>query len=245
MSVFDIIIIAIIGIFFVWGCIRGFTRLIFKVIVLLCTLAVCIFASRPIANQIMKTPLSSQINQLAQAPLEKLSIDGVFVVADAQGNFVIDINGLETSGGTISVDEAFSQFNIPSYLKEETLKNCQNGVELKVVLADVIAILILTGICAVVLGIVAAVVLTMIKFVLVKKMKGKVVAIDRVAGGVLNAVYAFLIISVIFAALNLVSDLSFMANINATIRQGTISNWFYSNNWFIQVLSAVSSLFAK
>ena len=223
----DYVVITLIGLFALFGLMKGFLMSVYKIV----SFFACIYAS------VRFYPLLAGV-------LEKTSVYGLIKESIMKNLLLrgqeVSASSTAATSGTAGAQAIMSQLHLPDFFKTTMLEKLPsaselidiNGImnaigdELTVMIIGVISLIVLYVILRVILAIVGLILKGISKLPLFKQ-------VDKAGGLILGAIQGFLAIYVLCALLVLFNSNPQFSAVFDNLQSSLFAGWFYENNFII------------
>ena len=192
MNYLDIAILVFVGLFFLYGLLKGFVKPIISIIGFGGAIALIYFTSKPFGNILMNSFIGDWVGGWFSGLVEKLGDNANAIVVESP-------NGLVLSGTSVLVTTVLAEsLGIPSFMLGGFVNNMQAGIALGENFTNSCKLYVGILFASIIIIIGVAIVVTILKIILHKALaQDGISMINRGLGGLLYMILGVLVASVI------------------------------------------------
>ena len=260
--VIDIVVIALIILMVILGIKRGFVKSLFGLLSIVIALAAAIFLTAPVADAVaantewdedLRQELATSIADTlpnSEASVRYVYVDGsedpVLVYIPEDTNEQVEFSEILSSGGLWSImpkswlnEAATDMLNAQAEADEIDLDDPTNFVSFREVTSQALVNVIysVAGFIVVLIG--ASVLIWLLLLLLRKVVRNVYIAyfVDKMLGGIIGLALGLVIVLVLLTILQLMGEMSFMAEVNELLESTTITRLLMENNFLYELIA--------
>lgn len=260
--VIDIVVIALIILMVILGIKRGFVKSLFGLLSIVIALAAAIFLTAPVADAVaantewdedLRQELATSIADTlpnSEASVRYVYVDGsedpVLVYIPEDTNEQVEFSEILSSGGLWSImpkswlnEAATDMLNAQAEADEIDLDDPTNFVSFREVTSQALVNVIYSAAGFIVVFIAARVLIWLLLLLLRKVVRNVYIAyfVDKMLGGIIGLALGLVIVLVLLTILQLMGEMSFMAEVNELLESTTITRLLMENNFLYELIA--------
>lgn len=260
--VIDIVVIALIILMVILGIKRGFVKSLFGLLSIVIALAAAIFLTAPVADAVaantewdedLRQELATSIADTlpnSEASVRYVYVDGsedpVLVYIPEDTNEQAEFSEILSSGGLWSImpeswlnEAATDMLNAQAEADEIDLDDPTNFVSFREVTSQALVNVIYSVAGFIVVFIAARVLIWLLLLLLRKVVRNVYIAyfVDKMLGGIIGLALGLVIVLVLLTILQLMGEMSFMAEVNELLESTTITRLLMENNFLYELIA--------
>lgn len=236
MNYFDIAILVVLGLFLIFGFVKGFIKTGLSLLSWGVGIALIYFVGKQVGELLTNSFIGEWISGGYNGLLEKLGEAGGYNVIKVGEELKLQT----TNGQIIELSVALQSIGIPSFLHSVLGSALIVNETLSVSLNHAMTLFTCIAIGSVLLLIVVGIVFKIIGIFINRAMRVcRLKFVDRLFGGILHIAVGILFVSVIMLAIDLMSGLGFMEKVIAQRDAGVISKLFVEYNPISLILGII------
>ena len=260
--VIDIVVIALIILMVILGIKRGFVKSLFGLLSIVIALAAAIFLTAPVADAVaantewdedLRQELATSIADTlpnSEASVRYVYVDGsedpVLVYIPEDTNEQVEFSEILSSSGLWSImpkswlnEAATDMLNAQAEADEIDLDDPTNFVSFREVTSQALVNVIYSVAGFIVVFIAARVLIWLLLLLLRKVVRNVYIAyfVDKMLGGIIGLALGLVIVLVLLTILQLMGEMSFMAEVNELLESTTITRLLMENNFLYELIA--------
>ena len=260
--VIDVVVIALIILMVILGIKRGFVKSLFGLLSIVIALAAAIFLTAPVADAVaantewdedLRQELATSIADTlpnSEASVRYVYVDGsedpVLVYIPEDTNEQVEFSEILSSGGLWSImpkswlnEATTDMLNAQAEADEIDLDDPTNFVSFREVTSQALVNVIYSVAGFIVVFIAARVLIWLLLLLLRKVVRNVYIAyfVDKMLGGIIGLALGLVIVLVLLTILQLMGEMSFMAEVNELLESTTITRLLMENNFLYELIA--------